>query len=168
MAKKNRVRPPDQVIREHGEAARALGVDERTLRRWRHDPTFPNCDSGYHLEAIKKWRDENKRSGSDARDQAQQLQLALKREKVSQEEFRTRQMGLKTAEQEGQLLPRETIERAIAEIGTRSGDCLDQLPDIIRGVCSKKDQERVVTRLKQELDKWRTDLCTALESLASH
>ena len=160
-------KPKPTLIREQKEAARALGTSDRNLRLWLREPTFPDCAAGYDLAAIKQWRDENKRAGSEARQDAHDLQTALKREKLVEAEIKNQQSRLKLAEREGELLPRETLERALSMIATKACDGLDQLPDLIRGECSKKDRDRVAARLKKELDKWRTDLSTELESLRS-
>jgi hypothetical protein len=167
MAKK---KPPDaepQIVAEQKQAAKALGISDRALRLWMREASFPDVSRGYDLAAIRAWRETNKRSGSEAREQAQQLHLALKKEKVAQEAIKTAQMERKLAEQEGELLPRETQELAIAQIGTKSGDCLDQMPDLIFGACCKNCRERVAKRLKEELDRWRSDLAESLKNLRS-
>ncbi|HEX4070865.1 MAG TPA: hypothetical protein VHX68_06830 [Planctomycetaceae bacterium] len=159
--------PPQTIVKEQKEAARILGTTDRSLRNWMRDPSFPDWSSGYPIEQIKAWAEEHRRTGSDAREQAQKLQLALKEEKVAEAQIRNEQRRLELAKQQGELLPRETVERALSLIATRATDILDQMPDIIRGVCSKKDQDRVARRVQQELDKWRIDLANALQSLGS-
>jgi DNA-binding transcriptional MerR regulator len=166
MAKGKPVAEP-QIVSEQKQAAKALGISDRALRLWMREASFPDVSRGYDLAAIRAWRETNKRAGSEAREQAQQLHLALKKEKVAQEAIKTAQMERKLAEQEGELLPRETLELAIATIGTKSGDCQDQMPDILRGVCCKTCRDRVSERLKKELDRWRTDLVEALATLRS-
>jgi hypothetical protein len=156
---------PASIVKEQIEAARLLGVTDRSLRTWMRDPGFPDCSAGYDIAAIKTWQDANRRAGSDAREQAQQLQLALKREKVAQEAIKTQQMERKLEELEGGLLPRRTIELALATVLTKHGDWCDQLPDLIRGECCKSCRKRIPDSLQTELDERRKALATELQNL---
>jgi hypothetical protein len=166
MGKRKR-EPPQTIVVEQKEAARLLGVTDRTLRTWSRKPGFPDFSGGWRIEEIKAWAEQNTRAGSDEWHDAQQLQLALKAEQLEQQRAKTVLVLLDVAEREKRLIDRATVELVIAELLTKHGDWCTQLPDILRGKCCKQCRERVPQSLSDELNTRRNDLASDLAGLRS-
>lgn len=152
------------IIIEQKEAARVLGVTDRTLREWRTDhPDFPDCSAGYDTDAITAWRDAHAKKGSETDSAMLKLKLAQKAEELKQARIETQTKEHKLKVTEGELLPRPAYELFLATILASHADWCEQLPDLLAGDCCKKCKKSLAERVKKELDRRREQLAEDLK-----
>jgi predicted DNA-binding transcriptional regulator AlpA len=68
------------------ELAKAIGVDRKTLWRWKKNPTFPSAraDGRYHIQEVVQWKEENGESAGDlvSKESEQVKSIQLHNEKL--------------------------------------------------------------------------------------
>lgn len=123
----------DEVAKTRADAARLLGVDERTLSKWAADPTFPGKagtagqrNGHFPIGAIRRWRATTSGQGGETADAdpAQRLRL--------------RKLAAETARREvdldaklGTLIDREQAEATITSAIATARSLLEELPEQI-------------------------------------
>jgi len=61
--------PLPRLVRLGDALAKQLGVSGDTLRRWRQDPTFPDCDGWVEIGALSRWLERRRKEvSSDGHD----------------------------------------------------------------------------------------------------
>lgn len=153
------------IVAQQTDAADLLGVTPRTLRDWMRIPGFPDCASGYHIEAIRQWQESNARKGSEPEDAMRKLKLALQAEKLKQAQIETRDAQLRLEAKEKTLLPRQAVERSAAVILSGLVDTCEQLPDLVAAIVSKQEQAKVREFIKRELTELRMRIAADLRAL---
>jgi transposase-like protein len=152
-------------VAEQKEAARRLGITPRALRDWAKEPGFPDWSAGYDLQAIRRWRDQHGRKGSDDDGTSRKLKLAIAAEKLRQAKLETRKRELDLQTKEGQLLPRQAVETFASTLLSALADWCEQLPDLIAGELPKKHGAKIAARLTRELHQCREQLAEDLKRL---
>lgn len=147
------------------EAAAALGITERRLRQWISEEGAPGkqADGTYDVDALRTWRanvlrDRQSKAEADGTETGRQL----KEEKLKQERLKTARLQTEFQAKLGQLLPRRDYELFLSIALSGLSDWIDQLPDLIGGVCCERCRSSVPARLKTELDRRRHDLADEL------
>ena len=103
------------VIKSRKEAAAALGITERALGYWKNEAGFPDCSKGHDIEAIKAWRNQGERKGSEV---DQQMAVILKRTRFAKMEEAQNKVLLQKIELERanrELLPRDVVHDLLME-----------------------------------------------------
>lgn len=155
----------DRVAKTRAEAARLLGVEERTISRWATDPTFPGKagDRGaqnghFPIAEIDRWRNQVGGGGATSvtgQDPAQQLRL--------------RKLAAETARREvdleiklGTLIDRDQAAAMITSAIATARSLLEELPEQISDAlpASRAKLRRFVARIV------RRKVLQVLESLA--
>lgn len=153
------------VAKTRAEAARLLGVDERTISKWAADPTFPGKagtagqrNGHFPIEAIQRWRQQVTGGGvaSEADvDPAQRLRL--------------RKLAAETARREvdlevklGTLIDRDQAEATITAAIATARSLLEELPEQLADAfpASRVKLRRIVRRIS------RRKVLQVLEALA--
>lgn len=167
--------PDDGIVATRKEAARLLGVTERQLGSWVHEPWFPAGAVGadargnnrdWNVRAIRAARDAMGRKGSDLADTAQKLKLKTDHEKLKQAQIKTQAEELKLRQQQGELIRRDALELFASTLLTSLGDWCDQLPDLIAAEVPRKYRTALKERLRTELDARRTAAAAELATAA--
>lgn len=159
------------LVSTRNEAAKLLGVTPRQLGTWCHEPWFPadaKSKQGWDVEKIRKARDAAGRKGSDISDEARRLTLEEKREKVERLRIHRERDQLKLERERGRLIPRAGVELFASTILTELADWCDQLPDVIGNTVPTKIRKTLKARIRDELDKRRTNLREQLEREAKN
>lgn len=155
------------VLREQKAAADALGVTPRTLRDWRAEPGFPDCSAGYDLDAIRRWRDEQTRKGSDEATQAKRLKLATQAQKLRLEKARADAAERAEQAAQGNILPRDECETAIAEMITLARDRLTALPKTLCRIVPRQYHRRLQDEGGKEIARILNEFSASLERTAA-
>lgn len=150
------------LVLEQKEAARRLGITSRALRDWMQDPGFPDWSAGYDISAIKRWRDDRGRKGSDLDGKADAVRLATNLQKLEQAKTTSRLLNLKLEREEAKLLPRQAIEVFHATVLSGLADWCEQLPDLIAQILPPEHRETIRERLRDELATRREQLADEL------
>lgn len=154
------------VIKGRNEAAEILGIAPSTLREWMAEPGFPDTSKGHDIDAIRRWRAERGKKGSDLASTFGKIKAAQEGEKLKQSRIKTSQMTIKLQQLEGSVLWRRAAELVVSTLLTETGDDLGQLGETFPGTCGipVKYQAALRKRLKEELDAFRertVDRCNA-------
>ena len=68
------------------ELAKAIGVDRKTIQRWKKDPTFPKtrADNRYSIKEVVEWKEEHGSTAGDlvSKESAQVKSIMLQNEKL--------------------------------------------------------------------------------------
>ncbi|HEY0982383.1 hypothetical protein [Schlesneria sp.] len=151
------------VIEERISAAKALGVSDRQLGRWKLTEGFPDCSNGYDIDAIQAWREANQRKGSAEDDQIAVINRAIKLEKLKEIKAKNHLAGLAIDEAEKRLLPRQLYEQFIAALLAGIGDWCNQLPGLLEAEIPAKYGKKVKARAAEECRKMRERLAEDLK-----
>lgn len=143
-------------------AAEELGVTATALRQWMAQPGFPDCSAGFDLAAIRAWRQERGKKGSEAGETVDRLKTALLAQRVRREKVRADREERHALVDAGELLPRQKWELFAALLLTNLGDAFDQLPDLIAAICCPDCGRKVHARLAEELDARRNEIAEEL------
>lgn len=154
------------LVTQQKQAAELLDVSPRTLRDWSALDGFPDCSSGYDIEAIREWREEHERKGSQQSETAKKLKLAISGEKLRQAQLQTRQMQIDLERKEGLLIPRKGVEQSAAVAMANLADWCEQFPDIAISQLPKKYQAKMRAIWKKLLDDGRRQLASQLRALS--
>ncbi|QDV40875.1 hypothetical protein Enr13x_07110 [Stieleria neptunia] len=68
------------------DAAKAIGVHERTLKSWLAEDAPPKTDAGYDVDAIKAWRKLNRKSSQFEFDDPEEFKLRMAKAKLKEQE----------------------------------------------------------------------------------
>lgn len=105
----------ETIAKTRAEAARLVGVDERTISKWQADPEFPGRpgDAGqanghYPIERIKAWREATRRTVGSSDDALSRL----KRRKLAAD---TRTREVKLARETGELIALADAQAVIVD-----------------------------------------------------
>lgn len=151
-----------RVVKTIAAAAKALGVHERTLKQWLTDPECPRSRGKYDVEAIRAWRDANKKPGASADSPRAKWET-----RKARAEALAKELDLRT--RSGQLIrvdrAAQVVARHIAEVVTH----LDQLPDFaVAGVRLAAATKKIVReRVRQKIDDLRATVEKSLRALAA-
>lgn len=158
MAKKTASR----VVKTIAAAAKALGVNSRTLKEWFTDPECPRERGKYDVDAIRAWREATKKPavGSESARAKWETRKAKYDARMKALEFRTRLGKLISVDLAAQL-----VKQHIAEVVTH----LDQLPDYaVAGLrVDTKVKSRLRDRIQQKVEDLRATLESSLRSMAA-
>ena len=92
------------------ELAKVIGVDRKTIQRWRKDPTFPSPkpDGRYNVSDVVVWKDESGSSAGDltSKESAQVKSIMLQNEKLEI------QVGIL----KGEYTPNVDVDQQVAEM----------------------------------------------------
>ncbi len=156
----------DEVVaKTRADAARLLGVDERTLSKWAADPTFPGKagtagqrNGHFPIGAIRAWRQQVSGNGEGRATDADPTTL-----------LRLRKLAAETARREvdleirlGTLIDREQAETTIAAAIASARSLLEELPEQLAEAfpAARVKLRRIVRRIA------RRKVLQVLESLA--
>jgi len=154
----------DEVAKTRADAARLLGVDERTLSKWAADPTFPGKagtagqrNGHFPIGAIKRWRAATSGQGGETADADPAQRLRLR--KLAAETAR-REVDLEV--KLGTLIDRDQAEATITSAIATARSLLEELPEQIADAipASRAKLRRFVARIV------RRKVLQVLESLA--
>lgn len=127
-----------QLVRTRIEAAKLLGVTEKTLGNWKKLPGFPECSSGYDLAKIKLWRTAHSLSSDKESAEARRIRLAIQKEKLRQEKIKADRAERDDEIARGNILPRDEWELFVREIIHLTRDQLISIPtSLCRGIPRK-------------------------------
>lgn len=145
------------LILEQKAAAAALDITPRSLRDWMKEPGFPDCAAGYDVDAIKRWRDDRAKKGSELGEQAKRLKVATAAQRLRLEKARADAAERNEQTAQGNILPRDELETAIAEAISLARDQFLSLPKELCRLAPKAlhrklqdEGEKTVTRILNE------------------
>ena len=160
-----RAAPANRVVRTQIEAARQLGVEDRTLRRWMKNPGFPDCSAGFDIPDIRAFLGRQNKPAAELRTEYLEHDVSIKRDRAEQERIKTANMRHQFLENEKELLPRRAVELSIALILTSLRDWAAQLPDLAQAQCCRKCRPAIEKHLKEELGRLQSEAATNLTNL---
>lgn len=119
------------VAKTRAEAAKLLGVDERTISKWASDPTFPgkSGDAGarnghFPIEAIKRWRGIGSTGSSSSEDDSPAARLRMR--KLAAE---TLKKEIQNERELGRLIDREDQISTVTAAVSSMRSILEELPE---------------------------------------
>ena len=147
------------------EAAAALGITERQLRRWISEEGCPGrgADGTYNVAAIRTWRANALRAREKPESESSSLGQKIKAEQLRQLQLKTARMTAEMQRELGKLLPRKDYELFLSQTLAGLSDWLNQLPEILEGICCSNCRTKIPGRLRTELDRRRNELADALQ-----
>lgn len=148
-------------------AADQLGITARGLRDWMKEDGFPDVSRGYDVAAIKRWRDERSRKGSEAGDQAKRLKLAQAAAKLRQEVVKANAAERQEEAAKGNILPRDEFETAVSEMISLARDRLIGLPKSLCKLLPKSLHRKVQDEGGKEVARILNEFANALDRLAA-
>ena len=132
-----------QLASTIGEAAKLLGVSERTVHSWRsRGCDIGDSERGYDIVRIKRWRADN----VGDRYQRTNATEADKRKLIAESrlaEERLRKLRYANEQTEARLLPREEVERRFVECVARLFNRIRTLPGRVADIAPAEVQATV-------------------------
>ena len=129
----------ETIAKTRAEAARLVGVDERTISKWQTDPEFPGRagDAGqanghYPIERIKAWREATRRASGGTIDDGLSR---LKRRKLAAD---TRVREVKLARETGELIALAEAQAVITDAVNAARSQLEAWPSKMADQVSAK------------------------------
>lgn len=151
-------------------AAKQFGVQPSSFREWMKEPGFPDCSTGYDIDAIKRWRDANQRKGAELTEGLKKLSAAIKGEELKQARIDTETKSLKLDRLRGDLYPKVAAHLAISTALTTVSDLLEQWLDTIpvRSGVPEEYVEPLKDRLQAEFDSGRQRIEDEIKAALAH
>lgn len=123
---------------EQKEAARLLGITDRSLRDWMKKPAFPDWSAGYDIAAIRQWAEARSLKNSQKSKSLEQLEREIKQEKLRLERAKADKAERENEIAAGNVLPRDEYETFVREVISVARDRLTLIPrDLCRYVPEK-------------------------------
>jgi hypothetical protein len=140
------------IVKQRTEAAELLGVNQKSLGNWKNEPGFPDCSDGYDLDAIRKWRDERERKGSEADSQLATINKAIKLQKL--EEIKRKNLLLQIAidEKNSVLVPVSVVHDVLMNVAGYLREAQRQMQAAGHNEAAKLVDGLVIGRLKRLVD----------------
>ena len=151
------------LILEQKAAADALGITPRSLRDWMKEPGFPDCSAGYDIDEIKRWRDDRAKKGSELGDQAKKLKVATAAQKLRFEKARADAAEREERAAQGNILPRDELETAVAELISLARDRLSGVPKSLSKFLPKTLHRRFQDEATKEVQRILNELADSLD-----
>lgn len=108
------------------EAARALGIDRRTLIEWVTRPGFPDTTKGWNVDEIRRWANG---FGLGAARRSKDDKHELYRVHLRRETAAAQREELKLQRELGRILDIDDVSRLIERVVNTTKAVLEQLPD---------------------------------------
>lgn len=144
--------PSGPICTTRAEAARALGVDIRTLAEWLNDPSFPGkagspgrSDGNFPIGEIQTWRAAKFANATGGNEELTKLRVEQLQTKVEREK-------LELSRELGTIIDAEDVRNLIEASINTAKSILDQLPEQILA--------NLPGKLPKELKRQIRDLCT--------
>lgn len=134
--------PSRRRVKNQGDAAKELGVSDRTLQRWEKATWFPTngkTKAGYDVESIAAARpksDQPSNEESPLRAKAREAEHVKTIYEGTRAKIRCETEELKLRTAQGELIPRHGIEQSYADLLTGIADWCEQLPDLFASMLS--------------------------------
>ncbi|WP_437224997.1 hypothetical protein SH661x_000414 [Planctomicrobium sp. SH661] len=159
------------MIASRKDAAKLLGITDRQLGNWVHEEWFPpngKTKAGWDIELIRQCQEAAGKKGSELSDEAKRISLEEKKEKLGRIKIQRAREQLRLDRERGKVIPRPGVELFASTILTELADWCDQLPDLIANTVPAKLRKQLKNRIRDELDKRRTNMREQLEREAKH
>lgn len=148
------------------EAAKQLGITDRTLGNWANEPDFPpqaRTGRSWNVDVISVWRDSRGRKGAEDGDELKAVRLQREKAKLAAEVRQAKILELKLKKLEGEVVPRAAVELFAASILTELADLFDQFPELTGRHSCTKCRPRLIKQIRKDLDRIRGDMRGRLE-----
>ena len=147
-------------------AAEQLDITPRALREWMKEPGFPDASNGYDVAAVRRWRNERSKKGSDAGEQAKNLKLATAAQKLRIEKARADAAERAEETAKGNILPRDEFDTAVFEMLSLARDRLLGLPKSLCKLLPKSLHRKVQDEGGKEVTRILNEFAHGLQRLA--
>ena len=166
-----------QIVKTKTQAAKDLGVNERTLAKWVDEAWFPQDavdrdqlgrKSNWNVPAIRAALNAWGKAGSDETRSAVQVRREREEERLKRETLGVALDELKLHEAQGELLPRRAMELFASTLLAHLADWCDQLPEVALPQLKlpKRYHDRVREIFRKEINARRVELREDLERQA--
>jgi len=156
--------------RSIAQAAKELGIAERTFHRWLTEDWFPGAAKtrkGWNLAKIRQTRERLGLKGSQVAAEDRELRTDERRARIAKSRADERIKLLRLREAEGELMDRRAVEAQMTTVFRVIVDFCKQAPPLAESCGCPECRPRLLEHLQAELDRHRLHIRAELMRVAS-